>query len=387
MALSPYDQQVYDAGFKFIPQTQYLQNPFVIPQDDDTDTSGGITTLPVRDGGGGGNRSYETVTPDFTRYGVFADPKEYGPGGTYEVNPAALGFEFGPQGQVMRAGPTDYMQRQLGPTTTNPRMFGSSLDRAMFRVAGIPAGEIADMYDARMQNIPGQDFRNFLKNFTGAGSNFEVARAPGMIENLPGIAGFLARYGSRGDRSDTARFAVDDVGFGSTGQRDQFGVFTGGKTLLGKTGSYEERMKNEIADIAKNFGYSVDDLMGLDPATLEALGARNNFKKSQVIDYVNKIRAKDIESEYNEKQEALALEQKIKDQIAAGKSLSEIGQENFTGKGQAFEAGNTDQGGGFTGGTVKDTGGVPGGKYGSPRKDGGLMYADGGIVDMLEIYD
>ena len=53
MALSPYDQQVYDAGFKFIPQTQYLQNPFVIPQDDDTDTSGGITTLPVRDGGGG----------------------------------------------------------------------------------------------------------------------------------------------------------------------------------------------------------------------------------------------------------------------------------------------------------------------------------------------
>ena len=199
MALSPYDQQVYDAGFKFIPQTQYLQNPFVIPQDDDTDTSGGITTLPVRDGGGGGNRSYETVTPDFTRYGVFADPKEYGPGGTYEVNPAALGFEFGPQGQVMRAGPTDYMQRQLGPTTTNPRMFGSSLDRAMFRVAGIPAGEIADMYDARMQNIPGQDFRNFLKNFTGAGSNFEVARAPGMIENLPGIAGFLARYGSRGE--------------------------------------------------------------------------------------------------------------------------------------------------------------------------------------------
>ena len=106
MALSPYDQQVYDAGFKFIPQTQYLQNPFLIPEDEvtaDPNTGAGITTLPV---GRDDNRlSYDQVTPDFNRRGVFADPKEYGPGGMYEINPAALGFEFGPQGQVMRAGP------------------------------------------------------------------------------------------------------------------------------------------------------------------------------------------------------------------------------------------------------------------------------------------
>jgi hypothetical protein len=49
----------------------------------------------------------------------------------------------------------------------------------------------------------------------------------------------------------------------------------------------------------------------------------------------------------------------------------------------AFEAGNTDQKGGFTGGQVKDTGGVPGGKYGSPRKDGGLMFAKGGLATMF----
>ena len=82
MALSPYDQQVYDAGFKFIPQTQYLQTPFLIPGDEvtaDPNTGAGITTLPV---GRDDNRlSYDQVTPDFNRRGVYADPKEYGPGG------------------------------------------------------------------------------------------------------------------------------------------------------------------------------------------------------------------------------------------------------------------------------------------------------------------
>ena len=34
MALSQYDQSVYDAGYKYIPQSQYLLNPFQIPGDD-----------------------------------------------------------------------------------------------------------------------------------------------------------------------------------------------------------------------------------------------------------------------------------------------------------------------------------------------------------------
>ena len=53
---NPYDQQVYDAGFKYIPQSKYLLNPFTIPTDDSTTTppdTGGITTLPTGGGGGG----------------------------------------------------------------------------------------------------------------------------------------------------------------------------------------------------------------------------------------------------------------------------------------------------------------------------------------------
>jgi hypothetical protein len=76
------------------------------------------------------------------------------------------------------------------------------------------------------------------------------------------------------------------------------------------------------------------------------------------------------------------LQAKIQAEIAAGKSLSQIGKENFTGEGQAFQAGNIGKSS-FTGGKVKDVSSVPGGKYGSPRKDGGLMFADGGLATMF----
>ena len=388
MALSPYDQKVYDAGFKFIPQTQYLQNPFLIPGDEvtaDPNTGAGITTLPV---GRDDNRlSYDQVTPDFNRRGVFADPKEYGPGGMYEINPAALGFEFGPQGQVMRAGPGEDLQGQLGPTTTNPRMYGSSLDRAMFRVAGIPAREIADMYDERMQQVPGQDFRNFLKRFTGAQSNFEVARAPGMLQEMmgkiPSLTGILSSIGGGGDKSDRSRFAVDNAGFGQGTGRDQFGVFTGGKTLFGKTANYTERMKNEISEIAKNFGYDEEDLLGLDPNTLAALGQRNKFRQTQVIDYVNKLRAKDIEAEYAKQQAELDRQNRIDAERAAGAAANEAMQRQEGGGGGSNLTRSREQGG--LGLSASQAQAVS--EANRAAGMGGFGLADGGIVDMLEIYD
>ena len=388
MALSPYDQQVYDAGFKFIPQTQYLQNPFLIPGDEvtaDPNTGAGITTLPV---GRDDNRlSYDQVTPDFNRRGVFADPKEYGPGGMYEINPAALGFEFGPQGQVMRAGPGKDLQGQLGPTTTNPRMYGSSLDRAMFRVAGIPAREIADMYDERMQQVPGQDFRNFLKRFTGAQSNFEVARAPGMLQEMmgkiPSLTGILSSIGGGGDKSDRSRFAVDNAGFGQGTGRDQFGVFTGGKTLFGKTANYTERMKNEISEIAKNFGYDEEDLLGLDPNTLAALGQRNKFRQTQVIDYVNKLRAKDIEAEYAKQQAELDRQNRIDAERAAGAAANQAMQRQEGGGGGSNLTRSREQGG--LGLSASQAQAVS--EANRAAGMGGFGLADGGIVDMLEIYD
>ena len=84
------------------------------------------------------------------------------------------------------------------------------------------------------------------------------------------------------------------------------------------------------------------------------------------------------------KEQERKRQEKIAADIAAGKSLSQVGRENYTGPGMAFEAGNTDAGGGFTGGKTVDSPSTPGGKYSSPKKDGGLMYAEGGLVTMFK---
>ena len=60
MALNPYDQSVYDAGFKYIPQSQYLLNPFKIPSDGSVENDTfkqptGIASLGSSGGGGGFN--------------------------------------------------------------------------------------------------------------------------------------------------------------------------------------------------------------------------------------------------------------------------------------------------------------------------------------------
>ena len=73
MALSPYDQSVYDAGYKYIPQSQYLLDPFKLPGDGSVENDTfrqptGITTL---DRGGGGGMGYTGgitgLTTDFQK--------------------------------------------------------------------------------------------------------------------------------------------------------------------------------------------------------------------------------------------------------------------------------------------------------------------------------
>ena len=119
----------------------------------------------------------------------------------------------------------------------------------------------------------------------------------------------------------------------------------------------------------------------LSAAQLDALNQRTNMVRSKFkfrrdqLNAKNKLDAQ-IKAAEAEKQRQAELQRKIAAEAAAGKSLSQIGRENFTGEGQAFEARKDT----FTGGKTVDSPSTPGGKYSSPRKDGGLMYADGGRV-------
>ena len=98
------------------------------------------------------------------------------------------------------------------------------------------------------------------RNFKGVNSAYEKYRTTGKLGEYAktgiGTIPFLTRGATAlantlglqmtGDKSDRQRWAVDNAGFGQGTGRDQFGVYTGGKTLMGDTANYKQRMENEV---------------------------------------------------------------------------------------------------------------------------------------------
>ena len=85
MVLSPYDQSVYDAGYKYIPQSQYLLNPFKLPGDGsvENDTFRQPTGIASLGGSGGGgfnpyNADMSNVRQDYRPDFDFRRYSEYG---------------------------------------------------------------------------------------------------------------------------------------------------------------------------------------------------------------------------------------------------------------------------------------------------------------------
>ena len=67
MALSQYDQSVYDAGYKYIPQSQYLLNPFQIPAGSENEVPTGIATTYQAQNMGGGGGGFNPYSPDMSQ--------------------------------------------------------------------------------------------------------------------------------------------------------------------------------------------------------------------------------------------------------------------------------------------------------------------------------
>ena len=297
-----------------------------------------VNTQPAIGGGGDGNiNSYEFSTPKFNQQGLAA-LKEYGPGGTYEMNPAALGMSFFEQspksvetyGQgidmnkarsfeenkalIEQAGGIDKIGKPieknfLGKTwdafTSAPNKMTSQFE---IRPGVVPKGpqELGFM-TKDIEGFPGvnrDDIRAMYDNygqFLGRGSAYKDARVKGKVGNLIDMIPYMgtikrgaqAIFGAPGDKSDRARWAVDNAGYGQGTGRDQFGTYTGGKTLMGKTADYQERMEDKIGHVAetfgKKYGFTKQDLMNLDADALETLSSKNNFYATMIKDYVQKI--------------------------------------------------------------------------------------------------
>ena len=65
--LSQYDQSIYDQGYKYIPQSKYLLNPFQVPAGNENEVPTGIATTYQAQNMGGGGGGFNPYNPDMSQ--------------------------------------------------------------------------------------------------------------------------------------------------------------------------------------------------------------------------------------------------------------------------------------------------------------------------------
>ena len=334
--------------------------------------------------------------------------KNYEPGKQLEINPAAFGMSFEkaspPQGIINAAlkMPGRTLTSFASPTTGG-NITGPAEEGFMSQVVDIdPAGrtreELRQQYDS-------------YNRFFGAPSNYAAARTPGKFGQVLGtIAGAAAQVPLLGagidvlgkmsnrDKSDRSLYAVDNVGFGQGTGRDEFGVFTGGKTLFGDTTSYSERMADKLNDLEGFFGSRIEgfDINNLTPDMLSQMSKINSFYTKQIQAYQQRLQRDQINKAQKDKEKAQEIA-KQKQEAAFQAQLNETQRQQRMQDLQRIErAYREDTGGGGGSYATGESGVQSDGSYNDPfdpgggEKDGGFIdgynrrkYSEGGLATMF----
>ena len=381
MALNPYDQSIYDAGFKYIPQSRYLLNPFQIPQGEESEgnVAPGLPAIYQAQGGGGGTMPYTGST-----------------------------------GNLMSGFQTSVDSRQ-----DRLRSLNMPLEQK-----GIPGGDIL------MENIgvPGIESMPYDEAQFGP---VTIKGAPGVYQ--AGAKNTLSRriqdaiYGILpGGKPQTAEMILNE------GYNKPYGSAMGPGILgaiLGKMDNYSNLPVADQAFIAANMGYTGPTVFGentsglsKDPFGINVRSAFGNYAEyvdktaSSLEDALDRARNK-----YDTEEEFLAMTKMMRNKLdfyrqkqkeysdminqsAEIKAAKDRDIVNKIGVTSGDVASTTTQGGG---GGIADRGYSPGGGLdasrmgggsqqaksggqkagGTGRTDGGWGWADGGIVDLIDIYD
>jgi len=340
--------------------------------------------------------------------------KNYEPGKQLEINPAAFGISFEkaskPQGIINQALKTPGRTlTSFASPTTGGNITGPAEEGFMSQVVDIdPAGrtreELRQQYDS-------------YNRFFGSPSNYAAARTPGKFGQVLGtIAGAAAGVPLLGagidalgkmtnrDKSDRSLYAVDNVGFGQGTQRDEFGVFTGGKTLFGDTTSYGERMAERLGELDDFFGSRIEgfDINNLTPDMLSQMSKINSFYTKQIQAYQQRLQRDQINKAQQDREKAQEIA-KQKEEAAFQAQLNETQRQQRMQDLQRIERayredtgpGPGSYGPGGDSGIQRDSSGAEVG-YNDPfdpgggEKDGGFIdgynrrkYSDGGLATMF----
>ena len=370
MVLSPYDQSVYDAGYKYIPQSQYLLNPFQVPAGNENEVPSGLPAIyqPGGSMGGGGGGALQANSPmtDYNNFYKYTSDK-------YFNNQATPNVDDLYQSKVDQTfmGMPSYRQQEL----TGPDM-----------------GEyIGTGTDIPLEQTMAGRVQNTLGNVTGG------------IQDLMGKVGGLGPVSflmNKMDRFDTLsptdqEFIKMNMGyrgptvFGSNDSglsKDPFGLNT--RSALG---NYAERVGVEYDKLGDMLGGKMSEKYGVefDPETGTFVGknaayankmnkmnlAKYNFYKQQTL-------RRDLDRKTAEENARREAERKAAESRAESARQYDSNIHGPTNYGLGSDGRQSyDSGQGF--GTNATSGGPVSNRTGRGRTD----YMDGGLADLVDIYD
>ena len=372
MVLSPYDQSVYDAGYKYMPQSQYLLNPFQVPAGNENEVPSGLPAIyqpgGSMGGGGGGGGALQANSPmtDYNNFYKYTSDK-------YFNNQATPNVDDLYQSKVDQTfmGMPSYRQQEL----TGPDM-----------------GEyIGTGTDIPLEQTMAGRVQNTLGNVTGG-----IQDLMGKVGGLGPVSFLMNKMDRFGSLSPTDQeFIKMNMGYrgptvfgeNTTGNsKDPFGL-----NVRSAFGNYSERVGVEYDKLGDMLGGKMSEKYGVefDPETGTFIGknaayankmnkmnlAKYNFYKQQTLrrDLDRKTAEANARREAERKAAASRAESARQyDSTIHGATNYGLGSDGR----QSYDSGQ-----GF--GTNATSGGPVSNRTGRGRTD----YMDGGLADLVDIYD
>ena len=177
------DQEIRDAGFKYVPQQKYLLNPFELPENQEPVINSGIVnTNAFTGGGGGGGGGFSVFNPDPNSI----VNREYRPNYDFRQDREINSKTFNPK----RLGGAQ-MPDELGVSTNTIPLGNNRISSSQLGI-NLPGGQVQNAYTRarNAMNIRGDDtMSRDYPGFTAA----EVAR---LTNNS--IQDYRQNYGAQG---------------------------------------------------------------------------------------------------------------------------------------------------------------------------------------------
>ena len=395
------DQGIYAAGDFFIPQERYRAAPYTVnkPTNNPDEVPAGIPTVYQPQGsGGGGGGSYTGGVNDLIQNYTLDTRNQY-----FDSQKTPLidrNYEQKLQSTFM--GFPSFRQQELTGPDLGEYIGGQEIGYT-------PGGEIGFSYgqDIPLELTTAGKIQNTLGNIKD--------KASGIMSNIKGfgpvsmVLGAMDRFGSLSPADQ--EFIKQNMGYigptvfgeNTSGlSKDPFGINT-----RSAFGNYADYVGEKSASLGESLQESAEKAgLSYDPATGEVTGGTDdeieewekltNLKRTKQQFYFQKEKERiKNEKEMAEKAaaEAAAAAKRERDFAAQGKSdpndpsrQGASGRRPGSGSGPTVRDDQGDRDSGQTGGYSYDSGGRQGFGYG--LADGGrVYYMDGGLADLVDIYD